>query len=266
MKKVRAFKDRVKDVELPDEFDRVSIVLGDEGLGKSTFMVQLAWFWFDEPDIERVLGTFVRDKEELEGQMHDKNRAMINVPDAVHVMHRKEAMKTEHVEMEKSFIDSRIHENWYLLGYQNWDHVATQLAKQRAHNVFRIPRRGKVECYNRKQIDKKLKTGYWPSPSFVDTFADLSGTELWSRYQELDKEAKTPEEEEEEEEFDPEAVVDAIKENGVNDIISIHGGHNKQQYDTELIMHDYDITGSQAKLVRKLLERELGPADRGITA
>lgn len=199
MKGVQAWLEKVYRRRLTNEYDAIALVVGDEGNGKSTFMLELVGRYIqlrdgDEPDPNDVLDAIVwNDRDEFKRTISERpTQSAVIAPDAARVLHRKEAMKGEQVEIEKDLLDIRTKEFLMAFGYQDWGVVAKNLAERRAHFVFRIPSRGRIEAYSRSKIDEKqeMERDEWPEPDWVDTFPDLSGTDLWDAYQEKDLEMK----------------------------------------------------------------------------
>lgn len=176
--------------------DRVVVVLGDEGVGKSTFMLQLARLWKeirdDKTDPESVLeGMVWGDRDAFTDALRERPEgSIICVQDAPHVLFRREAMHGEQIAIEKNLLDIRIKNFLIVLGFQDFDDVPTSLVRRRAENVLHIPRRGVVRGFNRESIEERRDSGQWPDPDFEDRFPDLEATELWARFQERDREAK----------------------------------------------------------------------------
>lgn len=188
------------DRRLQSEYDGAVLVVGDEGVGKSTLMLELTGRFQERyRDFERtadtVLGSIVwhRRKEFKEALTERPTGSVINIPDAARVLHKKRAMAGDQVELEMDMLDVRTKNYFLMFGYQDWGIVPSDLAERRAHYCLRIPKRGVVEGYTRSQLDEKVEMGRgeWPdNPDFVDHFPDLAGTALWDAYVRRDKEAK----------------------------------------------------------------------------
>jgi len=197
-----AWLKKVYDRRLTNKYDAMVLLVGGEGVGKSTLTLELITRYFqlrdkqpDEP-VEAILDRIVwSTRTEYKDQIaSDPGRSVIAVPDAARVLHKKEAMVGDQREIEKDLLDVRAKEFLFLLGYQDWGVVPSLLQERRAHFILRIPARGKVEGYSRASIDKKLEMerDEWPEPDFVDKFPDLSreAPELWEAYEETDIEKK----------------------------------------------------------------------------
>lgn len=267
MKRVRRALELLHERGIKQEFDRVVPVIGDEGVGKSTFMLRVTVNWKDITDqpvtIDDILGQLVWGErpEFKEALATYPARAAIPVMDAGRILHKKEAMAGEQVEIEKDFLDVRIKENLILLGFQDWGIVPTPLQERRAKNVFVIPRRGVVHGYNRESIDERVEDGEWPEPNLVDTYESLEGTELWRRFKDEDIQRKKDRimDDDGEEESDRDviqATVERIKENGLEDVVSIHGVRGTPYVDHDLISYEYDLSARKSKTVKKILEKD----------
>jgi len=261
-------------LKLLDEFndilhgnnDRIVVVLGDEGVGKSTLIMQLGWFWtrkvdeLGEPDVDQVMEYIAWDKRDLKEQLSNGVQyEPVVVHDAARVMQKKKAMHSEQVELEEDLFDVRAERKFVILGYQDWGSVPTVLQERRAENVFRVTSRGKFEVYGRSHMDRKVKTGNWPSTSFVDGFPSLEGTELWRRFQDEDRERKQdriqPDEEDEAEMMDPKELADQmIEEGSLARVVTLHGNTGEPMVDRDLIELEYGISGRKAKKVKKVIE------------
>lgn len=261
----RQLLQQLYDEKLSQDFDRIIIVLGDEGAGKSTLMLQLAWFHrgivpeLDDPTVQNVTGDIAWDINEYKQKLADgsKYRPVI-VHDATRVMSKKKAMHTEQVELEEDLFDARYGRKLHLLGYQEWSAVPTVLQERRAENTFHVTSRGKFKVYGRKHMDQKVKNGKWPKTNFVDSFDKLDGTRLWDSFREKDEAKKQEriEPESEEEQMTPHEVADDIMESSMEDYVSVHGGNGTRYVDRDLIMADYGLSRNQAAMAKKLVERE----------
>jgi len=200
MKKFKDWLQKVYDRRAKQQFDAVIPVVADEGKGKSTLILQATWLWqqFDsrEPDVETVLDTVVwsNRQEFKEAISSSEKRSVIAAHDAARVLHKREAMSGEQIEIEKDLLDVRRMEYLMLLGFQEWDVVPSLLQNRRANFLLRIPQRGIVEGYSRSKIDKKAEddhsSDWWPDPDMRDSFEALDGTELWEKFEAMDEEKK----------------------------------------------------------------------------
>lgn len=192
----KKYLERIDKQVISKNDDRVLVVLGDEGVGKSTYMLQLAQLWRSirngDSGSDSVLESMVWGKRSdfTDALRERPEGSIICVQDAPHVLFRREAMHGEQIDVEKNLLDIRIKNFLIVLGFQDWADVPTSLTRRRAENVFLIPRRGVVRGYSRSGIDERRDSESWPDPEFQDRFPDLEGTELWTRFQERDREAK----------------------------------------------------------------------------
>lgn len=176
--------------------DRVVLVVGDEGVGKSTLMATMARMWQDirerPADTESVLGNIVwGGREAFKERLKDGEKGdMIAVQDAPHVLFSRDVMVGEQKELEKSLMDIRFRNYLIVLGFQDWTDIPSGLVRRRAKNTLFIPRRGVIRGFNRDSMDTRYKSGEWPEPEFEDRFPSLDGSELWSEFRERDEAAK----------------------------------------------------------------------------
>ena len=180
--------------------------------------------------------------------------------DAARVLHKKKAMHGEQVETEIDLLDSRMKEQVTFYGYQDWDIVADVLARRRAKYCFRIPHRGRVEGYSRKSMDERYENGEWPEPDLVDTFPDLSGTDIWEEFKQRDrahKEARMRSDEEEAENtWAPKEVVEDVLANSPAEYVKINP-YNPNSINKELLQLDYNLSARASKTVAEGLKREI---------
>jgi len=263
MDTTRAFLKKLYDQKLSQDFDRVVIVLGDEGVGKSTVMLQLDWFWRDvvpdfEPNVDDVIGDIAWDRNDFKTQLSDKTwYTPILVHDATRILSKKKAMHSEQVELEEDLFDSRGLRKFMLLGYQEWDAVPTVLQERRAQNTVHVTSRGKFKIYGRRQMDKRVETGRWPSTNFVDTFDALDGTELWDSFRDKDLEKKQEriEPETEEETMSEDELAKHILEDDINSVTSIHGTTGEPYVDSDLIKLHYGTSVRASKRIKKYIDQ-----------
>jgi len=196
MKAVKRWLERVERNRITNNFDAFVLVIGGEGVGKSTFMAATTWLWQQirekEPTPDSVLERMAHDDREAFRQLllnSDTGDAII-ANDAAHILHRKETMHGDQIETEKSLLDIRTFNYLVLFGYQDWGDITDQLQRRRAHFCFKIPRRGVIHGYSRSSMDEKYDTDDWPSPDLKDTFPNLEGTELWEQFTKTDEERK----------------------------------------------------------------------------
>lgn len=274
MKRVERFIQKLYDSQICNDFDRIIPVIGDEGMGKSTFILEFMGryerYRGADSSPESILDKVVFDNREsfrqaiLQADQGDPIAAM----DAAHIMHKKEAMNPDQIETEKSLLDIRIDNYVILLGYQDWDDIPTVLQKRRAKNAFRITSRGRVVGYNRSSLDEKFESRgaeKWPRPDLQDRFYSLEGTDIWDDFQEMDAEHKrqrlvgdNAENGNERDGPSPQDVLDGILESGVGEYIDENEFNNRRYISKPLIKLDYpELSDQEAEQVKHGLRREV---------
>lgn len=268
MKKYQRFLEELYRRKIQNQYDRIIPIIGDEGEGKSTLICQSTWLWQEikgeTPSTEYVLDRVVwDDRTEFKSKLSNSpRRSVIAVMDAARVLHKKEAMKGEQVEVEKDLLDVRTKEFLILLGFQDWDAIPTFLQTRRAKNAIYIPQRGYIYGYNRETLNERVKESEWPQPDLRDTFPSLEGTRLWEEFQAEDrkrKDARMYEEDEDEGSERRREVLFEIAEKAaesIEKIVSIHGGNGTPYIDSELIELEYGVSRREAKKVKKILDRD----------
>jgi len=271
MKKVIAYLETLYEDRITNDFDQILPVIGDEGLGKSTLMMQIAWLWLGiterEQTIDNVMDSIAWDLEDFQNMLANKpEQSVIIVHDAARVLSRKKAMHGEQIEVEEDLLDARFGNYLILLGYQEFDLVPTMLATRRAKNMFRIVKRGWVHGHNEAGISKRYKDERWPDPVFRDNYPDLEGTQLWEAFESEDQRRKreriqtdTPDEEEEDGAKELARQFLESDEYDLQKVISIHGGHKKPYIDPDLVELELGCSGRKAKKVKKVLSRDVDP-------
>lgn len=276
MEKLENWLSMVKTRKLDREYDLMCPVVADEGDGKSTLILTLTALWYKQQlgrdvSAEDIFARIVwggRD-EFKDLAMNSNPKDIIAVPDAARVLYKRDAMDPAQRELAKDLLDIRTHEYFFLLGFQWWKDIPTMLQERRAKQMLRIPvgQRGVIHGYSRSTLDEKLQLNdpkEWPEPDLVDTFPPLDGTELWDKYQQLDKEKKRerikPDDEEDDPEVDVHAVVDEIlsEGEGLERVIAIHGGNKNPYIAKELIELNYGLSVRDAKKAKLLLEQRTG--------
>lgn len=267
--RVRRFAELLYEEKISDEWDAVIPVIGDEGVGKSTFILGFVWNWKQirgrEPTVENVLGTIVwDDRQEFQTALVDyPQQGVIPVMDASRVLFSKEAMDREQVEVEKDLLDMRIGERVLLLGYQAWDDMPPILRRRRAKYAFRIPTRGTVRGYNRSSLDQVYNSSdnSWPEADLTDRFPSLEGTDLWEEFQRRDEQHKRermlPDDDDGDGDVTPEEVFEEIEQTGVEPYLREHPTNGTISIDEDLIRFDFDLSIRDARAVKKALTREV---------
>ena len=265
MKRIQQWLEMVYHDRLQDDFDLLCPVVGDEGKGKSTLMMQLVWLWLDitgqEQTVENAISKIEWNLEGFEDALGGRDQYdVIVVHDAARVMSRKKAMHADQKEIEEDLLDARFGNYLVLLGYQDFDVIPTMLATRRSKNLLRITTRGRVHGHNEANIRKRYETGDWPEPTMTDTFPDLEGKKLWERFEAEDQRRKQeriqPDEDDSEEELTIKELAEKVKEDGLHNVVSLHGGHNRYYIDSDLVEIEYGVSGQKAKKATKLLKRD----------
>jgi hypothetical protein len=249
------------------DYDRVVPVVADEGTGKSTLMLQLGWLWLDlvgerKQSVGNVMRMIAWDLDQFKEMMGsgEQYRCII-VHDAARVLSRKKAMHGEQIEVEEDLLDARFGNYLVLLGYQDFDVVPTMLATRRAKNMLRLPSRGVVHGYGESGIRERYDDDRWPDPAMKDRFPSLEGKDLWGAFVDEDQRRKqeriAPDEDEESERMGIAELADQVVEDGLDPVLSLHGGHNRLYVDADLIEVEYGVSGRKAKKVAKVLKRDV---------
>lgn len=266
--RVERFAELLYEEKISEEWDAVIPVIGDEGAGKSTFILEFVWMWMQvrgvEPTVEKVLNAIVwDDRAEFKSALVEyPNQAAVPVMDAARILFAKDAMQAEQKEAEKDMLDMRIGERVILLGYQSWKDMPPILRRRRAKYAFRIPTRGTVYGYNRSSLDEVHDSGgdSWPKADLTDSFPSLEGTDLWEEFQRLDEEHKRERimgDEDEEDERSLKDIVAEIQSEGVEQFISVNDTNGQRNLDKDLIRYYYDLSLNDARTVKKVLATEV---------
>jgi len=264
MDRIEAFAELLYEEKICNEYDRIIPVVADESGGKSTFILEFMAIWHEvtgrEIDIDEMIEQFVYSREGFQDALADyPPRTIIPVPDAARAIHRKEAMQTEQIEVEKDLLDVRVKEHVILLGYQDWDIIPDFLQRRRAKNAFYIPTRGTIWGYNRDGLDERYESDSWPEPQMTASFPSLEGTDLWREYKQEDRRRKKERmrsQASKDEEQSLTDIVEKIKECGIDHVLGMHGGWNRQYIDADLIEMEYDLSRRDSKKVKKLLKSD----------
>src|SRR6056297_3591164 len=178
------------------ELDTVFPILGDEGMGKSTLILQLAVAYClardgEPPTIDELLDRICFNRAEFQEMMAESDKqALIIAPDAARILYSMDVAKSEQKQIEKDLMDVRGLEYMILLGFQSWKRIGGEIKERRSKLALKIPRRGLVRVYGREAMDERIDEGSWPSSTMTDKFGPLDGTDLWDEYQRLDEEKK----------------------------------------------------------------------------
>lgn len=270
MQKYQLTLEKIDRRKIAQEFDRVIIVLADEGRGKSTLMLESIYYWEKEikdraPTIDDCLDRVVwSEPDELREKMASLPReSCLAVMDAGRLLNRKEAMKTEQVELEKDLFDARAFGHVLLLGFQSPQTVPDDLGGRRAKNLIHLPRRGRLHGYNRSSMNEYE----WEDPDDLedidtdleDSFPALDGTDLWDEFREIDLEKKRERISPDEDDDDSPAVAKVIAPD-VRDELSWYLSQDERNgelyLDSDMITLEFDVTQREAEQTRKLLKRD----------
>jgi len=199
--------------------DAVVPVVGSEGVGKSTFILQLMVLWravstgseWGDVDRDTLFDRIHSTRRDVQEAMTSQPKGtVVAVPDAGRVLYRKEAMVGEQRSLEKDFFDVRNRNYLFLLGFQDWKQLPDFLASRRATHCFYIPRRGTLWGYSRSTLDERVGDGRglhaWPDADLVDRYPSLEGSDLWEEYTEYEEEQKLERMGSEEADFDPDKI------------------------------------------------------------
>jgi hypothetical protein len=199
--------------------DAVVPVVGSEGVGKSTFILQLMVLWravstgseWGDVDRDTLFDRIHSTRRDVQEAMTSQPKGtVVAVPDAGRVLYRKEAMVGEQRSLEKDFFDVRNRNYLFLLGFQDWKQLPDFLASRRATHCFYIPRRGTLWGYSRSTLDERVGDGRglhaWPDADLVDRYPSLEGSDLWDKYTEFDEQEKLDRMGSDESEVDPDSI------------------------------------------------------------
>lgn len=194
------FARKLHDRRIQKDADAVIPVVGGEGVGKSTFIIQWLMLWdairddrdeFVDPNHGELFSQIQSTRSDLKHAMTNApEKSTVAMPDAGRALFRKEAMVGEQRELEKDFFDVRFRNCVFLLGFQDWRQVPDFIAGRRARFAFYIRRRGELWGYSRATLDKRIDEGRgigaWPEPDLQDKFPSLEGSDVWDAYQKFD--------------------------------------------------------------------------------
>lgn len=203
LQNLRNFLEGVYENRIQQDDDLVLLMIGDEGAGKSTAMLEMAALWHDITGRPKTPGGLLNrvvfgGREAYKEKLMNSDRGdIITVQDAPHVLFSKDAMVGEQKDIEKAMFDIRMENYLIVLGFQSWRVVPDDLRGRRAGAAVRVYRqdgeRGYMDIFGRREIDEKYDDHdrhSWPEPAASDRFPSLEGTDLWDRFTERDAEAK----------------------------------------------------------------------------
>jgi hypothetical protein len=274
MKKMEQLVEELYRTRQEQNLDTVVPVIGDEGMGKSTLILQLAVKYCMErdgepPEIEHLLSRVCYTREEFKKMMaNSEKQDLIIVPDAARVLYSMDVAKSEQKEIEKDMMDVRGLEYFILMGFQSWRRMGGEIKERRAKLAAKIPRRGLIRVYSRQAMDEKVDTGDWPSATLTDKFRPLDGTELWQQYKSLDELKKREriaagigDGEDEADQMSVQDVADEIADGGLEAVVSANSRTDRPYINKDLIRAEYELSHSDARAVKSLLEKEFDIAD-----
>lgn len=273
MRKVERYLEKVYNRRICDNYDHVLLVIGDEGNGKSTLMLGIMLLWevirgrYEEAgDVppDEILSNTVHTTEDFQTAIStSEERSSIALPDATRVLHRKDAMKSGAVETEKDLLDVRTNEHFILLGYQYWSNVPSLFIEGRAKGCFYLPTRGTIRAYSPESITEREQSGEWPPADLVGTFPSLEGTDIWEKYNRIDKRRKAERMgpgdsggNEGEEELTVRDVVADVRERGIEEFVSTNPTNGQRYIDPDLLEFEFGLSARKAKQAKKVLARE----------
>lgn len=273
MKRLERFVERLYDEHILRDYDRIIPFVGDEGEGKSTLMLEFIWLYElargHDPTPPTVLDYVTFDDRDSfrEKLLAAEPTDPIAIMDAAHILYKKDAMNPGQKETEKSLLDVRLENYVILMGYQDWADIPDNLQRRRAGNLFYIPERGTVYGFNRTQLDEKyndLGKEEWPEPALRDSFPSLEGTELWSRFEQIDTERKRArlrvDDGDEDSALRPQDVVEEILDDGLEQYVKVNEFQDRAYYNKALIRFDFPgLSDQQAEQVREALARQQDP-------
>jgi hypothetical protein len=98
-----------------------------------------------------------------------------------------------------------------------------------------------------------------------DTFPPLDGKDLWARFTAEDQRRKQeriqPDEDEQDEQLSVQELAEKVKEDGLESVISVHGGNGNRYIDSDLIEIEYGVSGNKAKKTSKLLKKQVAEGE-----
>jgi len=174
MKKIEALVEKLYEQRHQQELDTVLPIVADEGLGKSTLMLQLGAKYIqtrdgEVPEPDDLLSRICYDRRGFQELMAESDKqALIMVPDAARILYSMDVSKSEQKQIEKDLMDVRGLEYFILRGFQSWDRIGGEIKERRSKLTLKIPRRGLIRGYDRDAMDERLDSGSWPESTMTD--------------------------------------------------------------------------------------------------
>lgn len=170
--------------ELRNDKDWVTLVVGDERLGKSTLSIIIASIVDPTFDTRRITFPSAELRYAISRTRHYK--AIIQDEGAESWL-SSEGNTKESRKMTKAFMQIGAKNLAIFINIPDFESVKRYLAKHRAHTVLRVKKRGIYYFYSKNRAKKiKLnaasKTIIWPKPNFAGHWRKLPRTEFWKEY------------------------------------------------------------------------------------
>lgn len=178
-------KDNLRGIKqhIRKDFDWVWVVIGYEGMGKSTH----AWGLCNEIDpdfnVKKVVFTF----DELVLAMdRAKPYSAIMIDEGAEIFFNLNTTTKEGRIIQRKFMACRSKNLFYVICIPDFQALQRYMATHRISCLTRVIRRGVCEFYSKKRIlkirkDKNSKGLVFPKPNFFGKFNKVTGTE-WERY------------------------------------------------------------------------------------
>jgi len=136
MRKIEHLVDELYERRHQRELDTVLPVLGDEGMGKSTLILQLAVSYClardgEPPTVDELLDRICFNRAEFQEMMAESEKqSLIIAPDAARILYSMDVAKSEQKQIEKDLMDVRGLEYMILLGFQSWDRIGGEIKER----------------------------------------------------------------------------------------------------------------------------------------
>lgn len=182
MEKLNLFLDSVKEIITTKDYDWIHIVVGPEGIGKSS----LAWSLCKHIDPDFNISKIVFSYKELADAI-SKSRPgnAILIDEGALVFYSRDSMVNVNKKAIKFMTAIRSYNQFIVICVPNFWLLDKYLRDHRIKTVSRVVKRGWVFEYSPrtvrifKQNDKKKMQMDWPPPDGKDSFPDAS--KLWPK-------------------------------------------------------------------------------------